>query len=49
MSNFEVVAMELTEMRDLLRFLYYPDIFNKLLLLLQKHSFYVYAICLIFP
>ena len=48
MSTSEVVVIESTEVRELLRFLCYLDILNKFLLLQHKHSKYMYAKCLNF-
>ena len=48
MSRSEAVVMESLEIRELLRFLFYLDILNKLLLLQCKHSKYMYAKCLNF-
>ena len=46
----EAVVIEPIKVGELLRFLFYLDILNKLLLLLQcKHSKYMYARCLNFP
>ena len=49
MSTSEIVVAESNELRELLRFLYYLDILNELLLLLRKHSKYMHAKCLNFP
>ena len=49
MSKSEAVVIESIEVRELLRFLFYLDILNKLSLLLRKHSKYMYAKCLNFP
>ena len=49
MSKSEAVVIESIEVREMLRFLFYLDILNKLLLLQRKHSKYMYAKCLIFP
>ena len=49
MSRSEAVVIESLEVQELLRFLFYLDILNKLLLLLCKHSKYMYARCLNFP
>ena len=49
MSKSEAVVIESIEVRELLRFLFYLDILNKLLLLQRKHSKYMYAKCLNFP
>ena len=49
MSKSEAVVMESIEVRELLRFLFYLDILNKLSLLQCKHSKYMYAKCLNFP
>ena len=42
MSRSEVVAIESLEVREHLRFVFYLDILNKLLLLQWKHSKYMY-------
>ena len=42
MSNSEVLVTESIKVRELLRFLYYLDILNKLLLLQRKHSKKIY-------
>ena len=44
-----MVVIESIEVREVLRFLFYLDIVNKLLLLQCKHSKYMYARCLNFP
>ena len=49
MSRSEAVMIESIEGRELLRFLFYLDILNKLLLLQRKPSKYMYARCLNFP
>ena len=49
MSKSEAVVIESIEVRELLRFLFYLDILNKLSLLQRKHSKYMYAKCLNFP
>ena len=49
MSKSEAVVIESIEVRELLRFLFYLDILNKLSLLQRKHSKYMYARCLNFP
>ena len=49
MSKSEAVVIESIEVRELLRFLFYLDILNKLSLLQRKHSKYTYAKCLNFP
>ena len=49
MSKSEEVVIESIEVRELLRFLFYLDILNKLSLLQRKHSKYMYAKCLNFP
>ena len=49
MSKSEAVVFESIEVRELLRFLFYLDILNKLSLLQRKHSKYMYAKCLNFP
>ena len=49
MSNSEVVVVESAEVRELLRFQTYLEIVNKLLLLQQKLSKYMYAKCQNFP
>ena len=49
MSKFGAVVIELIEVRELLRFLFYIDILRKLLLLQCKHSKYMYVRCLNFP
>ena len=49
MSKSESVVIESIEVRELLRFLFYLDILNKLSLLQRKHSKYMYAKCLNFP
>ena len=49
MSKSETVVIESIEVQELLRFLFYIDILNKLLLLLCMHSKYMYARCLNFP
>ena len=49
MSRSEAVVIESIEVRERLRFLFYFDILNKLLLLQCKHSKYMYARCLNFP
>ena len=49
MSKSEAVVIESIEVRELLRFIFYLDILNKLSLLQRKHSKYMYAKCLNFP
>ena len=49
MSRSEAVVIESTEVGELLRFLFYLDLLNKLLLLQRKPSKYMYARCLNFP
>ena len=49
MSKSEAVVIESIEVRELLRFLFYLDILNKLSLLQRKHSKYMYAKRLNFP
>ena len=49
MSKSEAVVIESIQVRELLRFLFYLDILNKLSLLQRKHSKYMYAKCLNFP
>ena len=49
MSKSEAVVIESIEVRELLRFVFYLDILNKLSLLQRKHSKYMYAKCLNFP
>ena len=49
MSKSEAVVIESIEGREMLRFLFYLDILNKLSLLQRKHSKYMYAKCLNFP
>ena len=49
MSKSEAVVIESIEVRELLRFLFYLYILNKLWLLQRKHSKYMYARCLNFP
>ena len=49
MSKSEAVVIEAIEVRELLRFLFYLDILNKLSLPQRKHSKYMYAKCLNFP
>ena len=49
MSKSEAVVIESIEVRELLRFLFYLDILNKLSVLQRKHSKYMYAKCLNFP
>ena len=49
MSKSEAVVIESIEVQELLRFLLYLDILNKLSLLQRKHSKYMYARCLNFP
>ena len=49
MSKSGEVVIELIELRERLRFLFYLNIYNKLLLLQQKHSKYMYARCVNFP
>ena len=49
MSRSEAVVIESIEVAELLRFLFYLDILNKLLLLLCKHLKYMYSRCLNFP
>ena len=48
MSTSEAEVIESIQVRELLRFLFYLDILNKLLLLQCKHSTYMYARCLNF-
>ena len=48
MTKSEAVVIESIEVRELLRFLFYLDILNKLSLLQRKHSKYMYAKCLNF-
>ena len=48
MSKSEAVVIESIEVRELLHFLFYLDILNKLSLLQRKHSKYMYAKCLNF-
>ena len=49
MSKSEAVVIESIEVRELLHFLFYLEILNKLSLLQRKHSKYMYAKCLNFP
>ena len=49
MSKSEAVVIESIEVREMLRFLFYLEILNKLSLLQRKHSKYMYARCLNFP
>ena len=49
MSKSEAVVIESIEVREMLSFLFYLDILNKLSLLQRKHSKYMYARCLNFP
>ena len=49
MNKSEAVVIESIEVRELLRFLFYLDILNKLSLLQRKHSKSMYARCLNFP
>ena len=49
MSKSEAVVIGSKEVREILRFLFYLDLLNKLLLLQCKHSKYMYARCLNFP
>ena len=49
MNKSAAVVIESIEVRELLSFLFYLDIFNKLSLLQRKHLKYMYAKCLNFP
>ena len=49
MSKSEAVVIESIEVRELLRFLFYLYILNKLSLLQRKHSKYMYVRCVNFP
>ena len=49
MSKSEAVVFASIEVQELLRFLFYRNILNKLLLLQRKHSKYMYARCLNSP
>ena len=49
MSRSEAVGVDSIEVPEHLRFQFYLDILNKLLLLQGKHSKYMYARCLNFP
>ena len=48
-SKSAAVVIESIELRELVRFLFYLDILNKLFLLQRKHSKYIYARCPNFP